>query len=156
MVRINKTSSSGAAANSSPSARAQHSSSYSSSSSSSRPAPQSIDESKPLLSAAPAYHPITGKPLEVVSVRRRHYDTGGLLGRFAVMGRLQHILRKIETSNEPGLSNGQLMLTNEDLKPGKLFAPRLVLRIFVRIVKFCARDACGSGPKRRLWIVVVW
>ena len=59
------------------------------------------------------------------------------------MGKLQHALRKIETSNEPGLSNGQLMLTNEDLKPGKLFAPPALGFAGVRrIVKvLCARDA---------------
>lgn len=40
------------------------------------------------------------------------------------MGRIQELLRKAETTNEPGLSAGQLMLTNEDLKPGEPVSSR--------------------------------
>jgi hypothetical protein len=35
------------------------------------------------------------------------------------MSRLKWILEKAAVSNEPGLSNAQLMLTNEDLRPGE-------------------------------------
>ena len=31
-----------------------------------------------------------------------------------------HFLEKLEASSEPGLTNAQLMLTNDDLKPGML------------------------------------
>lgn len=32
---------------------------------------------------------------------------------------ITELLVKLETSHEPGLTNSQLMLTNDDLKPGK-------------------------------------
>lgn len=35
------------------------------------------------------------------------------------MSKLKWILEKAAVSNEPGLSNAQLMLTNEDLRPGE-------------------------------------
>lgn len=35
------------------------------------------------------------------------------------MSKLQWMLEKVAVSHEPGLSNAQLMLTNEDLRPGK-------------------------------------
>jgi hypothetical protein len=34
------------------------------------------------------------------------------------MEKTQRLLKKLETDNEAGLTNAQLMLTNHDLKPG--------------------------------------
>ena len=34
------------------------------------------------------------------------------------MPKFAALLKKLETDNEEGLTNGQLMLTNHDLKPG--------------------------------------
>lgn len=36
------------------------------------------------------------------------------------MGKAMEFIRKLETEHEPGLTNGQLMLTNHDLKPGNI------------------------------------
>ena len=35
--------------------------------------------------------------------------------------KVKQLLKKLEVANEPGLSNGQLMLTNDDLRPGEFF-----------------------------------
>lgn len=35
------------------------------------------------------------------------------------MSKLKWILNKAAVSNEPGLTNAQLMLTNNDLRPGE-------------------------------------
>lgn len=37
------------------------------------------------------------------------------------MSRIKQLLEKLEVANEPGLSNAQLMLTNNDLRPGEIF-----------------------------------
>ena len=37
------------------------------------------------------------------------------------MSRIKQLLEKLEVANEPGLSNAQLMLTNNDLRPGEVF-----------------------------------
>lgn len=36
------------------------------------------------------------------------------------MACIRKLLKKLEVENEPGLSNGQLMLTNDDLRPGEI------------------------------------
>ena len=36
--------------------------------------------------------------------------------------KLAYYAEKLAVSSEPGLTNAQLMLTNHDLKPGRLFA----------------------------------
>lgn len=36
------------------------------------------------------------------------------------MSRLKQLIRKLEVENEPGLSNAQLMLMNNDLRPGEI------------------------------------
>lgn len=51
----------------------------------------------------------------------------------SAMGKARELLRKLETSHEPGLTNAQLMLTNDDLKPGRiliLFSPLFFPRQF--------------------------
>lgn len=37
------------------------------------------------------------------------------------MSRVKQLLKKLEVDNEPGLSNAQLMLMNNDLRPGEIF-----------------------------------
>lgn len=37
-----------------------------------------------------------------------------------IMACIRKLLKKLEVENEPGLSNGQLMLTNDDLRPGEI------------------------------------
>lgn len=48
------------------------------------------------------------------------------------MGRARELLRKLETSHEPGLTSTQLMLTNDDLKPGRnlLFFLKKKFKVF--------------------------
>lgn len=56
---------------------------------------------------------------------------------------ITELLVKLETSHEPGLTNSQLMLTNDDLKPGK---GSLLFPIFPGVLVFplCAwRPALG-------------
>jgi NCS1 family nucleobase:cation symporter-1 len=36
------------------------------------------------------------------------------------MALVRKLLKKLEVENEPGLSNGQLMLTNHDLRLGEI------------------------------------
>lgn len=37
------------------------------------------------------------------------------------MGHVKHGIRKIQVQTEPGLTTAQLMLTNDDLRPGMIF-----------------------------------
>lgn len=40
--------------------------------------------------------------------------------QFDIMEKLKWTLDKLTVHNEPGLTNAQLMLTNDDLRPGKI------------------------------------
>lgn len=37
-----------------------------------------------------------------------------------IMSRVKQLLKKLEVDNEPGLNNAQLMLMNNDLRPGEI------------------------------------
>ena len=44
-----------------------------------------------------------------------------------VLGQLKFWLKKLQVPTEPGLSTAQLMLTNDDLRPGKTMASSIGL-----------------------------
>lgn len=46
------------------------------------------------------------------------------------MSRLKQLLRKLEVENEPGLSNAQLMLMNNDLRPGEIVEEATLLALY--------------------------
>lgn len=46
------------------------------------------------------------------------------------MSRLKQLLRKLEVENEPGLSNAQLMLMNNDLRPGEIVEGATLLALY--------------------------
>lgn len=71
------------------------------------------------------------------------------------MSRLKWLLNKAAVENEPGLTNAQLMLTNNDLRPGKIISDGLsvsrLLLILLGCMKIEANDHVIVDPERRQW-----
>jgi hypothetical protein len=84
------------------------------------------DERAPLILRTPT-RPPTRRPIQAVHSNGDHEyaeDGTGFAARINMVSeKVVRFMRKIETDNEPGLTNAQLMLTNFDLKPGELSKP---------------------------------